>query len=60
MYEERYLQMNKVYIVWRLGFEGDSIAYIYKTEKKAEDKCGDLNDGKTEQAYVWTEENIDE
>lgn len=53
------LVLDKVYIVWRLGFEGDSIVHIYTTEKKAEDVTADLNDGKTEQTFVWTEENVE-
>ena len=50
----------KVYLVWRLGYEGDELEYVFKTEKKAEDKCLELNSNLEEQGYSYTEEEISE
>lgn len=52
--------MTKVYLVWKLGYENDTLEHVYSSEKKAEDKTLELNDGKDEQTYAYTEEDVEE
>lgn len=52
--------MTKVYLVWRLGYEGDDLEGVYSTEKKAEDITLALNSHCEEQSYAFTEEDVQE